>query len=582
VNAPTTSTTSVTVCPSALPYLWNTVSYNAAGAYTATLVNSVGCDSVATLNLAINAPTTSTTSVTVCPSALPYVWNTVSYNAAGTYTATLVNSVGCDSVATLVLTVNVPTASTTSVTICPSALPYTFNGTPYNASGTYTVILTNAAGCDSVATLNLTVNAASASTTNVTVCSSALPYSWNGTPYNAAGTYTAMFTNSVGCDSIATLNLAVTTPATSTTTVTVCPASLPYTWNGTQYNAAGNYTGPTFASAAGCDSIPKLVLVVSGGVIPAFTPLAAICNGSVSQTLPTTSINNITGTWNPATINNTATATYTFTPTAGQCATPITVTQTVTQLQTPTFDALSAICYGTPASSLPGISNEGVTGTWSPAIINNTRTETYTFTPTPGLCQTKATLVQAITALPTASIDNPNPIVMYVGANDGQVVLPGHASGGTIAWTINEGGINSAPISIIEQPTVTPGVPTGSDADPLTVTTNYVLTVTSSAGCQATANINVQVIQKLVIPNIFSPNGDGINETFDIAHIHEFPNVDVSIFNRYGQFIFKSHGYNVPWDGNYEGQPLPVGTYFYIIKTTPDAKPISGPISIVR
>jgi gliding motility-associated-like protein len=87
----------------------------------------------------------------------------------------------------------------------------------------------------------------------------------------------------------------------------------------------------------------------------------------------------------------------------------------------------------------------------------------------------------------------------------------------------------------------------------------------------------------LIIPSIFSPNGDGINETFDIAHIHEFPDNDVTIFNRYGQFIFKSSDhYNTPWDGTYQGQPLPVGTYFYIIKTSPNAKPISGPISIVR
>jgi gliding motility-associated-like protein len=192
--------------------------------------------------------------------------------------------------------------------------------------------------------------------------------------------------------------------------------------------------------------------------------------------------------------------------------------------------------------------------------------------------------VQTVTAPPTASIDNPNVIQVYAPVTD-SVLLRGHEFGGTPSWTIEEdGGINiPLPTDANEpQPKVLPPSPTGNDADPLTVTTHYLLTVTSAGGCIDTASVYVEVIQKLIIPNIFSPNGDGINETFDIAHIHEFPNVDVSIFNRYGQFIFESHGYNIPWDGNYHGQPLPVGTYFYIIKTTPGAKPISGPISIVR
>ena len=76
---------------------------------------------------------------------------------------------------------------------------------------------TNAAGCDSIATLNLTVNAITTSVTNVTVCPSQLPYNWNGTNYNAAGTYTFTTTNAAGCDSIATLNLSVNAITTSTT-----------------------------------------------------------------------------------------------------------------------------------------------------------------------------------------------------------------------------------------------------------------------------------------------------------------------------------------------------------------------------
>src|SRR4029434_7475383 len=116
--------------------------------------------------------------------------------------------------------INAATTSSTDVTVCPSQLPYNWNGTDYNTAGTYTFTTTNAAGCDSVATLNLTINAATTSTTNVTVCPSQLPYNWNGTDYNTAGTYTFTTTNAAGCDSVATLNL-ISNAATSTSTTNV-------------------------------------------------------------------------------------------------------------------------------------------------------------------------------------------------------------------------------------------------------------------------------------------------------------------------------------------------------------------------
>jgi gliding motility-associated-like protein len=143
----------------------------------------------------------------------------------------------------------------------------------------------------------------------------------------------------------------------------------------------------------------------------------------------------------------------------------------------------------------------------------------------------------------------------------------------------------STPFSTDPHPTVTPPAPPPSYTDDnTTITTRYILTVTSPANCVATASIDIEEVQAIVIPDIFSPNGDQYNQTWDIKHLAaEYPNNQVTIFNRYGQFIFRSPDhYITQWNGTYEGHPLPVGTYFYIIKTTPDAKPISGPISIVR
>src|ERR1041384_5312907 len=99
---------------------------------------------------------------------------------------------------------------------CPFQLPHTRNGQSINAAGTYTANPKHAAGCDSIATLNLTITATLTSTTNTTICTSQLPYTWNGQSINAAGTYSANLTSAAGCDSVATLDLAVNPAVAST------------------------------------------------------------------------------------------------------------------------------------------------------------------------------------------------------------------------------------------------------------------------------------------------------------------------------------------------------------------------------
>src|SRR5258705_478088 len=101
--------------------------------------------------------------------------------------------------------------------------------------------LTATSGCDTIAVLNLTINPLITDTTYATVCANALPYIWNGNPYNTAGTYVDTLTSQTGCDSIATLVLNVNPVLTSTDSVTVCANALPYIWNGNSYNAAGTY-----------------------------------------------------------------------------------------------------------------------------------------------------------------------------------------------------------------------------------------------------------------------------------------------------------------------------------------------------
>jgi len=86
----------------------------------------------------------------------------------------------------------------------------------------------------------------------------------------------------------------------------------------------------------------------------------------------------------------------------------------------------------------------------------------------------------------------------------------------------------------------------------------------------------------LVIPNTFTPNGDGINDTWDIKFISAYTSCTVSVFTRYGQKVYSSLGYVVPWDGTYNGKALPTGTYYYIIDLKNNLPLLSGWVTLIR
>ena len=90
------------------------------------------------------------------------------------------------------------------------------------------------------------------------------------------------------------------------------------------------------------------------------------------------------------------------------------------------------------------------------------------------------------------------------------------------------------------------------------------------------------IISTINIPNTFTPNGDGINDLWNIQALSAYPQCIVSIFNRYGNLIFQSRGYPKSWDGTYKGATLPVGTYYYLINLQDGSEPLAGPVTIIR
>ncbi len=255
-------------------YTWNGQSYSQAGFYTQNLTNTSGCDSLVTLALSILPATSDTVSQSIC-SGGSYAWNGQSYNQAGYYTQNLTNSNGCDSLVTLDLTVNPSTMDTVTAATCQGS-SYTWQGQSYNQAGYYTQNLTNTNGCDSIVTLDLTINPATMDTVTAATCQGS-SYTWQGQSYNQAGYYTQNLTNSNGCDSIVTLDLIILHESYDTIVQSICDGST-YSWQGQTYTQAGHYT-TTLTNSVGCDSLLTLHLIVHPTYTDTMTQ--SICTGSV-------------------------------------------------------------------------------------------------------------------------------------------------------------------------------------------------------------------------------------------------------------------------------------------------------------
>ena len=263
INEPTESDTTATACGS---FNWHGyTNLTESGDYTDVLTNAAGCDSTVTLHLTINVPTEGDTTAMACGS---FNWHGyTNLTESGDYTDVLENAAGCDSIVTLHLTVNQPVVTEpVEVTICENDLPYhyvngaidtTFEvGTPNLSTITYN--LTTGYGCDSTVILTVNIATATESDTTATACGS---FNWHGyTNLTESGDYTDVLTNVAGCDSVVTLHLTINVPTESDTTAMACGS---FNWHGyTNLTESGDYTD-VLTNAAGCDSTVTLHLTIN-------------------------------------------------------------------------------------------------------------------------------------------------------------------------------------------------------------------------------------------------------------------------------------------------------------------------------
>jgi len=120
------------------------------------------------------------------------------------------------------------------------------------------------------------------------------------------------------------------------------------------------------------------------------------------------------------------------------------------------------------------------------------------------------------------------------------------------------------------------------DVWPITSVT-YTLSTEDSHGCFNfdTVRVNVRNGDLLFFYNTFTPNGDGDNDVFYIGNIGKFPDNNLKIYNRYGKLIYSATNYNNDWNGDYLGNQVPTGTYFYIFSDG-TGKKYNGTVTLLR
>ena len=445
----------------------------------------------------------------------------------------------------------------------------------------------------------------------------------------SATNYTVSGQDANGCTVSGTVSVGVNPVprAAFTATDTICEgsaATIQFTGSasGTALYDWNNFAGATVQSGSGAgpytivfntpgtyplqlqvnDGCPSAIatwqVVVSAKPVPDFSiSPVPVCSGDAVAILftGTTPYATTTASWNwgsgtvksgsgagPYSVQYNATSSIRLTMKNGGCTVSVTKAVAVQAAPVADFDALP------PSGCVPlnvrftNKSKNADTYTWTfgdgnssnstnpPYIYTGTGSYTVTLLASKGACSNKITKTNFITV-------SSHPVPAFYGTPDTAVEV--HVANfnffnqsqnaGSYLWDFGDGDSSSL---------TNPGHKYNAPGEYTVIlyATNGACTDTVSHGLYKVIPDKV-----LIVPNAFSPNGDGINDRWDIDGLKGMTGCTVSVFNRWGQEVFKSQGYQYPWDGKMKGQPVPMATYYYVI-TVPGKKPYSGWVVVLK
>ncbi|MFM2285168.1 MAG: hypothetical protein RLZZ543_665, partial [Bacteroidota bacterium] len=363
----------ISICQGDTFVLPDGLSVSNSGTYSSTIPNAAGCDSVISTILTVISIPTITITANICTSSSYTLPDGSVVTTAGVYPVTLTGNSGCDSI--VVTTVNVQSVLTSSVnaSICSGDDYVLPDGMHVTLAGSYPVTLSSSAGCDSIVTTTLTVHSTSSASINAAVCpgdSYTLP---DGIVVSSAGTYTSTLNGALGCDSVITTTLVTLSITTSTVNVSICSGQTYTLPDGQTTQTAGAHI-TTLTNAAGCDSVitTNIILIPVPSISITSSAGNSICRGS-STTLtasgasnfvwsPATGLSTTTG--NSVTANPNSSVTYSIVGSTSSCSD--TATFTLTVLAVPNIQLLPnnpVICQG---DSITLTANGASSFIWSP------------------------------------------------------------------------------------------------------------------------------------------------------------------------------------------------------------------------
>lgn len=201
------------------------------------------------------------------------------------------------------------------------------------------------------------------------------------------------------------------------------------------------------------------------------------------------------------------------------------------------------------------------------SAVNLTQKKLYKTILKSGTCPQDTSVAQAIYVLPQTTVSAGSDTAV----SQGQSIQLNGMGNGTPSWLPSNSGLSSYNIL---NPIASPET-----------NTNYILTIVDANNCPFSDTVLVVVLSesfKGTVTNLFSPNGDGINDFWFIENIQFYTTNEVTVYNIYGQIVFTKKGYANTWDGTYNGAPLADGTYYYILKPSPTGEVLKGSLDILR
>ncbi len=503
----------------------------------------------------------------------------------------------CTTSDTVTVTVNNPTTTIIDTAIC-DGYTYTFlHGNTSTTAVSDTAVFANVFGCDSIIITNLSVNPSPLTDVYDTICQGFVYTRPSGITANATGTYVDTLFTTLGCDSIITTYLTVNPTSATTVFDTICMGgnySLP---DGTTVTATGVYP-VTLANVYGCDSVVTTNLKVIEVALSA-TPTDVLCNGGHTGSVASMATDGVSPynydlSLNGSSVSNNTNGSFSNL-TAGSytvnaiddfgCEATANVQVKEPLLLVAGGSVEDVTCYGNSDGRITLSANDGTpnytfrlgTATNASGIFTGLTAGDYAYT---------VTDAHACIDTGTLTVIEPQPINLTLTPTKATIKLSESVQ---LTATTNYG----ATASYMWTPSY--GLSCVGCPDPVVMAYNsieYHLHVSVNVNgneCDADSNVLVTVIPNydMFIPNSFTPNGDGVNDYFEMfGNMDAVSFIEIKLFNRIGEKVFDSNDIHFKWDGTYKGVALQPGVLVYTLRAVfvdgHSEKVFTGSVSLLK